>query len=452
MRSLTAAIALLTILSSPQVCPWANAQDFSGATAIPDTADWNSADSPAQRVTPTQFSGIAPPLFTPLRATPVPQAGRPDTDQATQPFFARARMTPRRRRLSRVPDMFGDTFLPPVELTALEAVNNSNGFLISSSIVTAGGSARTKIGEHNKALPVDRFYLNYNHFHNAINRDAIIAIMNSSTERRVDGNVDRFVLGMERTLNGGDASLELRLPLSSVSNPAIQDLGGPPGADLSGDTGVVGNLSAIWKKQLVDVDHWIVSAGLGVDVPTGSEASVLVNQSIYTVGNQAWFLHPFVAASSQYSSVFFHSFLQLDLPVADNDISVDDAIGLSPLGKIDTLSPQALLHWDAAAGYWLCRRPDSRGLSGLAALVEFHLTTALESPDEVSGLRVTPSGDSLFVFESSRGRFTSTYITAGLHAEVAGDWTLRVAAVAPLKSGNDRFFDAEVVAQASCRY
>ena len=63
--------------------------------------------------------------------------------------------------------MLGDSFLPPFQLFLQPQIPN-NGIAGSLQLATAGGSARAKISEHNKALPVDRIYANYNHFHNAV--------------------------------------------------------------------------------------------------------------------------------------------------------------------------------------------------------------------------------------------------------------------------------------------
>ena len=68
--------------------------------------------------------------------------------------------------------------------------------------------------EHARALPTDRVFFLYNHFHNALR----LQTQNTSTT----DNVDQFTFGFEKTSDDGQWSFELRMPFSG-------------GADLSGD-------------------------------------------------------------------------------------------------------------------------------------------------------------------------------------------------------------------------
>jgi hypothetical protein len=430
------------------------ANDYS--TGVPTPADWQQLVTPSvpgSEIELTQFGGIGPAMprsvLESLQNAPT-RGSR--ANRATELVFARAPLTARRRRLSRVPDMLGDTFLPSAQLAVSEAVNGSNGMFVFTPLLNSAGSERTKVGENNKALPVDRFYVNYNHFNNVVRRDAVIDIMNVFTGARQAVNADRFVLGIERTLFGGNTSVELRLPMSVIEDVRIQDLGGPPGANVATDSGTLGNMSVIGKHLVIDEPNWHVSAGIGFNVPTGDDGRVIVNESIYTLANQAVFFQPFVALSAENGDAFLHSFLQFDVPLNSNGFSVDDTTGMSPLGKVGEIRSQTLVHWDITVGRWLMRRKDSNWLSGLAALAEFHLTAAVDEADGISGFRPTLVGNSLFAVQASPGQFTATYITTGLHAELSGDWTLRTAAVLPLQTGRDRFFDAELLVQLGRRY
>jgi hypothetical protein len=417
-------------------------------------ADWNAGDTQARAVEDVSASGgastFASAVMQPALETSSVSLGSRTTIQR---LFAPPRLTSRRSRLSRVPEILGGHLLPASQLTAIEAVNNANGLLVSTPIANAGGSARVQVAVHNKAAPADRFYVNYNHVHNALTRQAVLSSPNIPLiDRQRDGNVDRFVLGLERTLLEGDASIELRLPLGVVDDSGIVNLAGNSSADLRSDSGVVGNTSIIGKHVAMEADNWVTSIGLAVDLPTGSDASVIVNESIYTIANEAYFLHPFLAMSAANETTFLHTFLQIDIPLNDDGVSVDDLTGRAAPGGAGSIRQQALLHWNISAGRWLIRDAAGSGRPRLAALLEYHLTQSLNGVDTVSGFRRLPYGDSVFMLQSSRGNFTSSYLTAGLHAEFAGDCTLRAAAVAPLGSRRDRFSDAEVVVQVGRRY
>ena len=162
------------------------------------------------------------------------------------------------------------------------------------------------------------------------------------------------------------------------------------------------------------------------------------------VQNDAVHLLPFVACSSASDNGFFcHAFAQLDVAANGNRVITMDALGMGSEGK---LSPQTLLYLDASIGRWLYRDPCGQVLTGLAAAFELHYTTTIGDADVVP---LFPAFGALGIDEN---RFDVFNFTVGLHAELFNQTDLRVAGVLPLRSGDDRFFDAEVQAALIRRF
>ena len=91
-----------------------------------------------------------------------------------------------------------------------------------------------KVAENNSAIPRDRIYFAYNHFHNAYDSNSTIdpndvdvdmmPIPAVFEERQFDQN--RFTLGVEKTLFYGDLSIEARMPLVTqidYTTPGVTD-------------------------------------------------------------------------------------------------------------------------------------------------------------------------------------------------------------------------------------
>lgn len=356
--------------------------------------------------------------------------------------------------------MLGDSFLPPLELLVLPQ-NPTNDITGRLQLAVAGGGARAKLAEHNKALPVDRIYASYNHFHNAAQRDVVAA----GPGPTVGGtrSVDRFTLGLERSFNEGRSSLELRLPLTGYP-----DLGGEfPGLGVRGvvssDVGTLGNLSIVGKRLLLSEEDLTVSAGLGVELPLGEDAWSRTGYSVFHVENQAVYLQPFLAATLDNGATFVHSFLQLDVEANGNPLRVQSLFAAGgpsigpPTGSpafehFGDLEQPTLIHWDTSVGHWLTRSNEERGITGIAAMAEFHLTASLSDPQGVSGATFSDSGPVEFLAQAGGGQFPATYFTTGLHMEISRDTTVRVAGVFPLAAQQRRLFDAEVLVQIGRRY
>ena len=416
-----------------------------------DNAAWQAATADDTVIEQVQFGGFRSPFFgrpTLAAASPLSDSGRATRQRQPRQLLARAPSTPRRRRLSRTPDMLGDSFLPPLLLTLQP--QNTQGTIVHSALSVAGGSARAKISENNKALPNDRVYFNYNHFQNAVHRNAFIEGGAQITGQ--NANVDRFTLGVERTLFSGDVSLGLRLPLTNFPDADVNIVALGPAGRFRSDTGVAGNLSLVGKQLLVDAEDLVVSFGLGIELPTGADGSVLTETNLFSVENESLFLQPFLAMTLDNGDAFIHSFLQVDVDVGSSPLTVTDvAVGGPPVGVGD-ITQQTLIHWDTTAGLWLARSSDPTGITGLAAIAEFHLSSAVSSAEQLTGFVPTLTGPAAFMLSPGANRYTASYVTTGIHVEIGQNQSLRVAGVFPLSDGVQKFFDGELLVQFGRRY
>ena len=324
-------------------------------------------------------------------------------------------------RLSRTPDVFGDSFIP----VSVKFGDPSFTDFAKADLPLGGGMRRFK-NEHARALPTDRVFFLYNHFHNALR----LQTRNTSTT----DNVDQFTFGFEKTSDDGQWSFELRMPFSGDANLS--------GDDVAVDSNGVGNLVGTLKRIMYSDSTFVVAAGLAVVAPTGSDASVtfqLTNSRI-DFENEAVHLLPYLAVqASPDENWFFHAFVQVDIAANDNEVSF-----VQPASTVsDSLADQTLLYLDASAGYWWYQSTDDSGLTGLASVVELHYTTTLNDADSAN------LGNGFI--GNLDNRFDVLNLTAGVHSEWSGNTAIRFAVVVPLDR-DERFFDSEMQVSIIRRY
>jgi hypothetical protein len=232
--------------------------------------------------------------------------------------------------------MFGDFFHQGGQIRV--GGGNVNAL---ADLPTAGGARRIKIAENNMALPTDRVYFTYNHFHNAL--EAIPDTFRAGSAR--DFSVDRYVVGLEKTFCQGLWSVDLRMPFTNEYGLSA------PGFAVDG--GNVGNLAIALKRAVAASDTMVLAAGLGIDTPTGSDIDARVGTTRITVHNDAVHLLPFVGVLGVPTDrVFYHGFFQLDVPTGGNLVDyVETTDGAT--GRYGKLTDQTLLYVDVGAGYWL---------------------------------------------------------------------------------------------------
>ena len=342
-------------------------------------------------------------------------------------------------RLASLPDMFGDSFGRGGVLTAS---NTLPLVTTSTDVLLAGGSRGLKVAEHNKAIPMNRAYLAYNHFHNAA--ASTIAAPPAGPVAN-DLSIDRWTLGVESRFADGLWSLEVQMPFTGDL-----DVVDPAGL-FESHSGQIGNLSAILKRLVYYDECTSVVVGLGIETPTGSDFESRTSVVSYHVSNDAVHLHPYLGVLHSPNDCFFlHGFLQLDIATHGNLVTFDDTLG--PGNVAGRYNDQTLLYADVGGGYWLWRDPCAC-VTGLAALVEVHYTTTLNDTDALFATPVgSGGGGHVMNLVNPANRLDVVNLTAALHAELAQYTSLRFGGVFPLRDPDNRFFDAEVAVQLIQRY
>jgi hypothetical protein len=375
---------------------------------------------PARPVaTPPAATPPASPIAAPVASTPPSPFSALELPPGQQPFF---------RRLSQAPDAFGDSFNPASAAIVLNNLHVSSPVDFVDTDLPLGGGMRRFKNEHARALPTDRVFFLYNHFHNALRFESD----NVSTT----DNVDQFTFGFEKTSDDGQWSFELRMPFSGDVDLA--------GDGVAVESNGVGNLVGTLKRLMYSDSNFAASLGLAVVAPTGSDASVVFSFGGATVRtefkNEATHLLPYLAVQmTPADNWFFHTFCQVDIAANDNEVTIAG----TGFTDSDSLADQTLLYLDASAGYWWYQSTGDSGLTGLASVVELHYTTTLNDADTAN-----LSGASI---GNSENRYDVLNLTAGVHSEWNGNTALRVAVVVPLDR-DERFFDSETQVSVIRRY
>lgn len=328
-------------------------------------------------------------------------------------------------RLARAPNMFGDF----IGLGQVLVANRTEGTVTSD--LPIGGGSSFKIGENNKPIPVDRIYFNFNGFQNAVQ---FTEQLGPNAGPR-DANLNRYTFGFEKTFLAGDASIDVRLPLTDGfqgASPAF-----------AVDTGEYGNISMFFKHLIYRDDIHALSYGCGVGLPTGSNTDVFVNGSPVTLQNEAVHLMPFIGYYSMPSEDWFYqAFLQLDFAANGNDV-----VGGAPGRSLGRLNDQNLFQTDFSLGRWLYRNYDSGYSRGLAGVLELHYTSTMQDADVLNVAVVTArSGTIGGQFGNPANRSDILNLTAGLHWQLTDLSNFRVGCAIPLRNDPDRQFDTEIQA------
>jgi hypothetical protein len=332
--------------------------------------------------------------------------------------------------LADTPSMFGDFFSAGGNLVGMDPL------VAFADIPLAGGAGRLSVADNNKAVTQDRVYSYYNHFHNALVADASQFMVGPDSR---SFSVDRYTIGMEKTFLDRRWSAEIRMPFTGTFQFETPNFGAAGGN--------LGNLGVILKRMVYQSATTGIAAGLGIDTPTGNDATGYMNWVDYRVRNEAVHLIPYVSfVRAPSDRWFYQGFLQVDVPTNGNRVEVNDMIfGPLPAG---TMVEQTLLHVDLGTGWWLMRNPEAPVLTGLASVLELHYTTTLQDEH----LLTRQSFINRFEFGNLANRMDIVDLTTGIHAELFSNTLLRVGGVFPLSTGDNRTFDAELQVQLERRF
>lgn len=383
--------------------------------------------------------------------------------------------------LASVPFMIGDTGAGTcLAFSGLLDVELSHPTLTCS---------RLNISENNSALPSDRLYFSYRHFHNA-------------TPTRVfqfneDFNVDRFTFGGEKTFFDDLFSFEMRVPLEGRLNSdtitRLRALDAPPvfdpldGGDFFESRGLrraeLGNIAVILKALLYERDDCAISAGVAFTLPTArdvnyqadifnsftfADPTLTANQDILlhlTASNETVYIAPYMAwlLAPQQARWYHQGFLQVEVAADDSTIHAVGA-GSSEFfqngGSLGTdtwaisfpgrapLAAQTLLRLNLGLGYVLMEDPSNSWVQKLTALFETHYTTTLNDANlwsipVIADPGLGPNfGSQDLTFGNLDNRVDVVNVVTGLTMNM-GNYVMTHGFTAPITTGSNRGFDFE---------
>ena len=262
-----------------------------------------------------------------------------------------------------------------------------------------------KIGDDESPQPLDRVYAAFNYYDRL--GEAVNLRLGSDLH---DIRVYRELFGVEKTFLDGDASVELRLPLDTLSSAS-----GIPG--LGGSSTDVGDLTVVFKyalwqdRQAGDV----FSAGLAVTAPTGPR-SFAGSDTLTTFHDTT--LQPFIGYLWRAGALYVHGFTAVDVPTDTNDVT--------------------MLYNDLGVGYYLYRSAScDRLLTAVVPTFEVHVNTPL---DHRGAFRLNDPAATPDVVD----------LTTGATLEFNRRSTLAAAFVTPVTG--PRPFDFEVLVQLTWRF
>lgn len=349
--------------------------------------------------------------------------------------------------------MFGD-FLYTTD-AALADIGN-----VDTRSVFPLGSLALKVADNNSPLPRDRVYYRFNYFKDAIR---------SEQQFEAGGLVDpvtvynarplrQHTIGLEKTFYDGLMSVEVRSAFAARETISTTTDFNLANNDYNLAAGGVGNLFIATKVLLSENESSAWAAGLGVQVPTGRDAFVLVGTQddpnrtlVADILNESVHLHPYVAKLSTPNQRWFSQmFFSMDIPVSRNTV-VFTEFDNPPVSQ--QVTPPTLFNIDLSTGYWLFQDRCRSCVTGMAALVELHSSTTLGDPEVASDFRsngvfdeITGAGHGSF----SGNGFGVLNFTTGVHLLLGDQTNLRVGGVFPLSG--DRFFENELSVQCNRRF
>ncbi|HEV2947793.1 MAG TPA: hypothetical protein VGX70_10475 [Gemmataceae bacterium] len=256
-----------------------------------------------------------------------------------------------------------------------------------------------KIADDQNARPQDRVFFDYSYYNN------VGANFRLGTDVS-NMNVNRGVVGFEKTFFDGFASIQLREPVNSLH------IGGSNTPEANGNFTDVGDLTLILKGVLwEDMNNGdVISAGLAVTLPTGPDSLGGVTFSNGCV--HSTLIQPYVGYAFIWNNLFLQGFTSVDIPTTDQD--------------------STLMFNDVGLGYFLLRdRNNGRFLTAVAPTVEGHLMTPLSHEGSPTEMMFTPN--QLDITEGVTFEFRSRATFAvGISEPVTGSKTYDFEAMAQL--------------------
>ncbi|HBJ34360.1 MAG TPA: hypothetical protein DDZ51_06270 [Planctomycetaceae bacterium] len=297
----------------------------------------------------------------------------------------------------------------------------SIGGLINEPVILAGpdvATRRVKIAENFSPEVRDRAYMNYSYFNNTFGGL---------------GDVNRWVLGLEKILVDDMVSVEFRLPMATTLG-SRQDINSPGQRNYE-----LGNLTTIAKVVMLRDERSIWTAGIGVTAPLADDSRLMQgNQTLLRIRNEAVNLMPFAAVLKRLNEdIAVQLYTQVDVDVNGNEISGDLTGG--PLPVLGRLRDSTLMHIDASYHHTLLRQSRRETIREVIGNAELHYTGSLENAGVVrgNGLTVTDLAE----------RFDVVNATFSSHWVLGDNVVVTPGMSIPLTTGTNRQFNFEAILQ-----
>lgn len=259
-----------------------------------------------------------------------------------------------------------------------------------------------KIADNQVTRPVDRVFFTFNHFEDV--NDAINRRLNSNV---YNIQVQRYVIGLEKTFWDRQASLGIRLPLNVVHGDSFTS--DPAEFDLTRTSTALGDLFVYSKFVLYDdsANNFLVSGGLALTLPVGPTTFAGAK---YIQNPHSFAMQPYLSFYKSYGRLFLIAFEAIDVPLNEGDATLlfnDFAVGYvayrneAPDALIRLVAPVFEAHVNVPLSH---RDPfDLFDLAGTPDVVNltYGLNVQLGKRAILSGGMVTPvTGPRPFDFEA----------------------------------------------------
>jgi hypothetical protein len=386
-------------------------------------------------------------------------------------------------RASRAPYMIGDSPYEGVSSPNLTFGGIDTGMGLDHPIFDG---QRFNVAEANATMPDDRVFFSYRHFQTVSSNDIL--------GRSSSVDVERFLLGVEKSFLDGMMSVDFRVPLLRQLNSDLLLYDDGFSSNLPGTSrhGELGNLVATLKVLLTSNETCALAVGAALNLPTADDARITQDYQNLAVpieggladttggqsdllvqsrfNNDIVNLSPYITWHFIPQGRFFHQgFLQLDVPLNQADASVaaigtinpsavygSESVNVLQNGQLDQ---QTLLRLNLAMGYWFCQRPRGSFVRGVAGLFEVHYTAALEDANPFVAELATLSSISgpepdvpvTLVAGNTVNDFNQVNISTGFAVDLGG-MLITNGFVIPVTDQPDRSFDFEYNLQVNKRF
>jgi hypothetical protein len=254
-----------------------------------------------------------------------------------------------------------------------------------------------KIGENESPRPSDRVFATFNYYDNVTP-----GAQSASGVGQV--NIYREMFGFEKTFLNGNASIGLRLPLSTA------DIGS--GNVFQADTKTeLGDLTVVLKYAVMNnpANANLLSVGLAITPPTGESPTTFVNRN----GPPGTFitfrdtiLQPYTGYIWDLGDWYVHGFSSLAIPTNSGDVTV--------------------AFNDVGVGYWLYHdEANDARIGAIVPTFELHVNTPLNH-----GKRIRDSVDLTQGLSFELGH--RAWLTLGVAENVTGPKTFDIEAIVHL--------------------